>query len=191
MSSATRKGAPAHSDPLREGKQPDKGKSMKIHGVLIAILYAVAALAASSRTAIASEVLYDNSGFVEGQQSFSQSFQLDGPGTLTVTLSNIDWPESLASLNMVLSMPEDGLLGPEMGAGTYSFKMAGPGMVYAQWFGTAQGPLDAGVYGMKVSWQAVSVPLPTSIALLMSALALLAWYRRERRGSQSASPAAG
>ncbi len=162
---------------------------MKIQRVLAAIMCVAATLAGSSRYAIASEVLYDNAGFVRGQQSFSQSFDLGGPGTLTVTLSNIAWPQSLSSLNLVVSTPS-GLLGPEMGVGTDTFKVAGPGMVYAQWFGTAQGPLDVGVYGVKVNWQQVAVPLPTSIAFLLSGLALLAWHRRARRQPFSAGTVA-
>lgn len=153
---------------------------MKIQWVMSAIVCVAATIAASSRDAVASEVLYDNAGFVLGQQSFAESFELGGPGTLTITLSNIAWPQSLASLNLMVSTSH-GLLGPEMGAGTDIFHVAAPGMVYAQWFGTAQGPLDIGVYGVKVDWAPVSVPLPTSIALLLSGLVLLAWQRRGRR----------
>ncbi len=161
---------------------------MKIQGVLSAIVCAVVALAVSSRYAAASVVLYDTAGFVQGQQSFSESFQLGGPGTLTVTLSNIAWPQSLASLNMVVSTPS-GLLGPEMGAGTDIFKIGGPETVYTQWFGVAQGPLDVGVYGVKVNWAPTAVPLPTSIAFLLSGLALLAWHHRARRQQFSAGMA--
>lgn len=136
--------------------------------------------AAGARTATASEVpLYDGSGFLSGQQSFVQSFNITGPGTLTVSLTNVDWPLQLASLNMVLSSGSGSLLGPEMGAGTDSVHIDG-GMVYAQWFGTAQGPLDTGLYSLKVQFlpSALPVPLPASIALLLSGLALLAWQRR-------------
>ncbi len=150
---------------------------------MAAIVITAAALAASSRDAAAGEVLYDNVGFLQGQQSFSESFQLSGPGTLTVTLSNMAWPQPLASLNMVVSTPA-GLLGPEMGAGTDIFKIGGSETVYTQWFGVAQGPLGVGVYGVKVNW--APVPLPTSIAFLLSGLALLAWHRRVRRQPFSA-----
>ncbi len=151
---------------------------MKLLGIMTAMVITTAAFAASSRDASAGEVLYDNVGFLQGQQSFSESFQLSGPGTLTVTLSNIAWPQPLASLNMTVSTPS-GLLGPEMGAGTDIFKIGGPETVYTQWFGAAQGPLGLGVYGVKVNW--APVPLPTSIAFLLSGLALLAWHRRARR----------
>jgi hypothetical protein len=138
--------------------------------------------AAAPLTARADTVLYDGTGFVVGTQSFVQSFDLPSAGTLTVTLTNVAWPEQLSSLDMLLSST-NGAVGPEMGAGTSSFSVKA-GDVFAQWFGTAQGALDAGVFSMKIDFipagQAV-VPLPTSIALLLSGLALLAWQRRQAR----------
>lgn len=129
----------------------------------------------------AAEVLYDATGFLTGEQSFVQSFNITGPGTLTVSLVNVDWPEKLASLDMILSSGAGNLLGPEMGAGTDSFRVDG-GLVFAQWFGTAQGPLDTGLYSLEVQFQpsAIPVPLPASILLLLSGVALLVW--RSRRG---------
>jgi hypothetical protein len=138
--------------------------------------------AAGARTAAASEVLYDKSGFLSGQQSFVQALNITGPGTLTVTLTNDVWPQQLASLNMVLSSGNGSLLGPEMGAGSDSFHVNG-GLVYAQWFGTAQGPLDMGLYSLNVQFTpsgALPVPLPASLALLLSGLGVLFWQRRAR-----------
>ena len=66
-------------------------------------------------------------------------------------MANIAWPEELASLDMVVSTA-NGLLGPEMGPGTQTFDIKSPGMVYTQWFGTAQGPLDTGVYSMNIQF---------------------------------------
>jgi hypothetical protein len=136
----------------------------------------------------ADTVLYDGTGFVVGTQSFVQSFNLASPGTLTVTLTNVAWPEELASLNMLLSSPS-GTMGPEMGAGTSSFAVDKSGDVFAQWFGTAQGPLDAGVFSMKIAFTPAGsavVPLPTSIALFVSGLALLVWQRRQVDPASSA-----
>jgi hypothetical protein len=134
----------------------------------------------SPSAARADTVLYDGTGFVVGTQSFVQSFNLSTPGTLTVTLTNVAWPEELASLNMLMTS-SNGAMGSEMGAGTSSFNVKA-GDVFAQWFGTAQGPLDAGVFSMKIDFSpsgVAAVPLPTSIALLVSGLALLAWQRRQ------------
>jgi hypothetical protein len=129
----------------------------------------------------ASEMIYDGAGFIRGQQSGMESFNLSGPGTLTVELTNVAWPVPLSSLNATISSPALGLLGPEMGEGTQSYQVTG-GEIFAQWFGNAQGPLDTGVYALKIEFtpSSIPVPLPTSIALLVSGLALLGWQRRRR-----------
>ncbi len=160
---------------------------MSIKGVLFALLGVAGLIAASAGPAAASQVLFDSSGFLKGQQSFVQSFDIDTPGTLTVTLSNITWPERLSNLNMILTTAS-GLLAPEMGEGTATFEV-GKGSIFAHWFGTAQGPLNIGVYAMKIEFQpydVVPVPLPTSLALLLSGLGLLAWQRRHRLEPASA-----
>jgi hypothetical protein len=154
-----------------------KEKLMKLKSLVAATLLLTTWM--MSTAARADSVLYDGSGFVVGTQSFVQSFDLSTPGTLTVTLTNVAWPEQLASLNMLLGTA-NGAMGPEMSAGTSSFNVKA-GDVFAQWFGTAQGPLDAGVFSMKIDFTPAGqsvVPLPTSLALLASGLALLAWYRR-------------
>jgi hypothetical protein len=155
---------------------------MKNRGALWTVIGALAFLSLGFARAEAAEVLYDGSGFLQGTQSFVQSFNISTPGTLTVTLSNVAWPEQLASLNLLLTT-DKGVLGPEMGAGTSTFDIQGGVDVFAQWFGTAQGPLNTGVYSMLIEFQptaGVPVPLPTSIALLLSGLSLLIWQRRTR-----------
>ena len=135
------------------------------------------------------EVLYDGVGFLQGTQSFTDSFSVSSPGTLTVTLGNVGWPQPLSSLSLLVSSAS-GAVGPEMSAGTSTFNVSS-GNVFAQWFGTAQGSLDAGVYSLEIQFQpnaGSTVPLPTSIALLLSGIALLLWQRRMRsdppRGEQ-------
>src|ERR1700760_2461659 len=118
---------------------------MKITRIVTLVTVLLAAFAMAAPVS-ASEVLYDGSGLLRGQQSFTDTMLLDGPGTLTVTLTNVNWPVQLASLNLIVTSPL-GLLGPEMGAGTQSFEIAG-GAVTLQWFGLAQGALATGSYSL-------------------------------------------
>lgn len=154
-------------------------KQMRLHVFFSVCIVFIVGLA-GIRPAAAAEVLYDGAGFIQGQQSFVQSFNITGPGTLTVTMSNIAWPESLASLNVVLGT-SSGLMGAEMGVGSETFNV-NSGVVFAQWFGTAQGPLDIGVYSMKIVFQpnGTVVPLPASILLLASGLLYVAVWQRRR-----------
>lgn len=152
---------------------------MKVKHAYLAAACGLALQAACLQSASADTVLYDQSGFVTGQQSFSQSFNLDTPGVLTVTLQNVAWPQQLSSLDLLLSSAE-GSIAPVMGAGTASFNI-GSGTLFAQWFGTAQqGGLNLGVFGLKIEFSPTVVPLPASITLFLSGLALLAWQRRTR-----------
>jgi hypothetical protein len=153
---------------------------MNIRQMVMMGMFGAGALAAGS--AGAAQVIYDGAGFIRGQQAGMESFNVSGPGTLTVQLSNVAWPVPLGSLNAIISSAS-GLLGPEMGVGTNTFQVTGAGEIFAQWFGTAQGPLDVGVYALNIEFQpsgVMPVPLPTSIGLLVSGLALLGWQRRRR-----------
>ena len=149
---------------------------MNIRKAVMMGMFGAGALAAGSAGAA---VIYDGANLIVGQQAGMESFNVSGPGTLTVELTNVPWPMALSSLNATISSPQFGLLGAEMGAGTESFQVTG-GEIFAQWFGNAQGPLDTGVYGLKIEFSpnGIAVPLPTSIALLISGLALLGWQRR-------------
>ena len=141
---------------------------------------------ALSAAAQADTVLYDGMGFMTGTQSFTDSFNLPTAGVVTVTLTDVAWPDQLASLNFLLAS-SSGPSGPEMGAGTEAFNVKA-GDFFAQWFGTAQGPLDAGVFALKISYLpagATPVPLPTSLALLLSGLGLMIWQRRSRPKTQA------
>ena len=136
-------------------------------------------------SACASTVMYDSAGFIQGQQSFVESFNITTSGTLTVSLSSVPWLDSVTDLSVFVSTPS-GVLGPATGPGTESTTV-GPGMIYVHWFGDASGAYDLGVYGLKVTFQpngVTPVPLPGSLLLLLSGIGfLMAWqYRRPLSG---------
>ena len=145
----------------------------------------------------ADTVLYDGTGFVVGTQSFVQSFNLSTPGTLEVTLTNVAWPEQLASLNMLLGSAS-GAMGPEMGAGTASFKVKA-GDVFAQWFGTAQGTsgrgrlLDEDRLHSFGSNRSALTHLPGALRIRAGAVGLVPAPRecQPRRGRRCARPRDG
>jgi len=132
-------------------------------------------------SACASTVMYDSAGFIQGQQSFVESFNITTSGTLTVSLSSVPWLDTVTDLSVFVSTPS-GVLGSATGPGTESTTV-GPGMIYVHWFGDASGAYDLGVYGLKVTFQpngVTPVPLPGSLLLLLSGIGfLMAWqYRR-------------
>lgn len=137
-------------------------------------------LAANSRA----DVLYNGNGFLTGTQSFTDTLNLPSAGTLTVTLGDIAWPMSLASLNLVVTSAS-GAMGPEMGIGTSTFNITSGGVITAQWFGTAQGALNAGVYTLEIQFQPLAqvVPIPTSLVLFLSGLGVFLWQRKRPGGN--------
>ena len=165
-------------------------KNMSIGALALVICGSLGSMRAG-----ASEILYDGVGFMQGTQSFTDSFSLSSPGTLTVTLSNVAWPTRLASLDMLVSTP-GGALGPELDAttsnATATYNVTS-GNVVAQWFGTAQGSFNAGVYALEIQFTPSGnpVPLPTSIALFLSGIGLLVWQRRARGRADDMSTSEG
>jgi hypothetical protein len=157
---------------------------MKSHTVAASAILALSIWLTPFAASRADTVLYDAGSFVEGQQSFTQSFNISGPGTLTVSITDIAWLDIVSDLNCFLSTAS-GLINPtangsDSGNGSETFSV-GSGPIYAHWFGSAQGIYDLGVIGVKITFQpaGIPVPLPASLVLLMSGLGVLfGWQRR-------------
>jgi hypothetical protein len=156
---------------------------VNIRQLITVALVGMAAWALSFSPALADSVLYDSSGFIQGQQSFVQSFDIKTAGTLTVSLSDIPWLDTISNLNFFVTTAS-GTLGTPMGAGTESMNV-GPGMLYAHWYGDANGVFGVGAFGIKLTFQpndATPVPLPGALVLLLSGLGALFARGRFRRG---------
>jgi hypothetical protein len=153
--------------------------AMKILRFLPALILLFAAWALPTGAARADTLLYDGISVISGAQSSVQSFNVTAPGTLTVTLSNIPWLDTVANLSGFLSSAS-GPVGTSFGAGTESVNVAA-GTYYAHWFGDAQGAYNLGVVGLEITFQpGTVVSLPTSFLLMLSGLGILFGWQSRR-----------
>ena len=154
---------------------------MKFISVLTASMLVAGGSAAPLRAAHADTVLLDSIDVIEGQQSFTDGFDVTSPGVLTVTLSTIPWLDNISNLGGFVST-DSGVIGTAMTVGTESFIISGPGNIYTHWSGDASGPYNLGVLGVKIDFQpngVAAVPLPASLLLMLSGLGVLfGWQRR-------------
>jgi hypothetical protein len=109
---------------------------------------------------------------------------VDGPGTLTVTLTDIPWPQSLANVDLLLTSGTGTVLGRSNGFGTETYTIAGAGTLYAFCFGQAA-PFKGldfgfGTYGLRIDFQEnpAAVPLPPGGLLLAAGILALALVAR-------------
>ena len=151
-----------------------EGVPMQLRNFLVAAALAFCAGLAPFSSACADTVLYDNAGFVHGSQSFVDSFTVTTPGTLTISLADVPWLDTLSGLSLFLTTAS-GPMGASMGSGTESIQV-GPGTFYAHGFGDANGQFQLGVYSLEITFQpqVSAVPLPGSLILMVSALGLIA-----------------
>ncbi len=148
--------------------------------ILLGMAMGIVASATPIGAVHAGTVLYDNAGFIEGAQSFVQTMQIASPGTLTVTLEDVPWLDTIADLNCFITTATN-VLGTPMGIGTNSVAV-GAGTIYVHWFGDATGSYGLGAYTLNVTMDAngaTAVGLPTTLILLLSGIGmLLGWQRR-------------
>jgi hypothetical protein len=111
------------------------------------------------------------------------SFNVSGPGTLSISLQDLSWPtSSLTDLSFSANTPSS-LLGQFNGAGAASYDITSGGTIYAYVTGEATNPASgpaygAGLYTLDINFTPSAVPLPASLGLLLVALMGFALVQR-------------
>ena len=137
----------------------------------------------------AESVLLSDTTLVSGSESGVFAFQTPGPGTLSVTLTDVDWPQTLSSLSFMATTGNQVLASwsdtASQSAMTLSFQVTG-GHYFADVLATAGGALDLGVYSLCIKYTPTApVPLPQSAVLLLAGLAAVVAIRRLARGKEA------
>jgi hypothetical protein len=166
-----------------------RGRVRRVFGFALFLLYALAATVAHAST-----LLISDTTLVTGNETAVFSFSVPGPGTVSVQLTNLDWPQALSSLSFMATTGNSVLssgLDAGSGAQSYAFSVPGGGTYFADVMATAGGSLDLGAYSFCLTFKPAGgpVPLPSSgVLLLCGALALLgfAGWRRRTRGAAAA-----
>jgi hypothetical protein len=144
----------------------------------ISVTLAVLCLFATP-AARAEMIMLSQTTLITGSDSSVATITVPSSGSLTVDLSNIPWPESLASLSFMLSSASQvvGTFSTDSSM-VQSYEVT-PGTYFAHLTGTAGGSLDLGIYSITVGFQPAGVvPLPPSGSLLIIGLLAvlgLAW----------------
>lgn len=132
-------------------------------------------------------VAYEDVGFIKGTGYSSDAFKIDTAGTYKASLTDFVFPSTFGqlALDVTTATTSQGKL---MAPGSFVFD-ATPGTYYASLFGVAGGPLELGLFGVKIeSFTPPPVPVPAAIVLLASGLCVLmqmAWRRRRVFGHDS------
>ena len=151
-------------------------------GYAVLLLYAVAATVAQAST-----VLVADTTLVTGSQSATFSFQAPGPGTVSVQLANLDWPQALSSLSFMAATPSSVLTSGSLISSTqsFAFQVAAGGNYFTDVMAVAGGPLDLGAYSFYLTFTpAAPVPLPASGVLLLGGVACLVGLLRLWRSTR-------
>ncbi len=168
--------------PLRSKPTNIQGIPVKITYVLLSLILAGFLCLVPVRPARADQVLYQAAGFFTGAQAFTDSFDIATPGTLTITLTDApNWLDTIQDLNCFVSTATT-VLGSKINGATDTVNV-GPGMTYVHWSGDAVGNYPFAAYGISIEFTpgVAPVPLPGTVGLLLSGLAILVFMRKARR----------
>lgn len=120
----------------------------------------------------------DSTQFVWGSNLSVHALSLSGPGTLTISLSDIEFPKALGSLDLLVT-DLNGVWTRWTGSDLL-IDVTGPAKFFAAVFATSASKSTPGLYHLTANFAPAAVPLPAAAWLLLSALGGLAALKRRR-----------
>ena len=138
------------------------------------------ALAPASR---ADTMLLQQTSLISGSSAVTDSFTAPTAGTVTVQLSNLNWPTRLSALSFAATTGSQVMSAwswSELAGNVQSFQV-GAGTYFAHITGQATGLLNLGLYSLSITFKASDappVPLPASDWLLVGGMFVLAGASR-------------
>lgn len=148
-------------------------------GVLASIASLAGVLAAPVARADSVSLL-ELTASIYGTATDVYSFQAPGPGTVSVSLSDVGWPEHFQSLSASISSSREAL-GQLPAPSALDIAVGQAGLLYACVTGVAGNTLglNVGVFSLHVDFTpaAAPVPLPEALRLLLVGLGLIGTVR--------------
>lgn len=140
-------------------------------GAMLALAGVAAAPFANADT-----LLTEASPLISGTRSDVYTISAPTAGSVSVSLSNLNWPDPLASLSFALAT-SSGVVKSFSGAGSQTIDIGSAGTYYAIVTGSAQGHWNLGMYSLRMTFSSLAgpggptVPLPAAAWLLLSGIA--------------------
>ncbi len=132
-------------------------------------------------------LLFETTSLVTRTTISTIELDIAAPGTLTFSLTDLNWPGLLDSLSFCLTDATHSLgklvLGDQTQA-SWVYEVTAPGTLYATLFAKPDALAKAGMYHATVTYQS-AVPLPAAIWFLLSGMAGLAAFRPKQKLSQN------
>ena len=136
-------------------------------------------------SAHAAEVVFEDVRFISGIDGVggtNSRFTVPQHGIYQAQLVDFVFPVRFDSLGLSIMQGATTELNHQIStSGGFSFTFeADPGLHYANVVGDAGGPLNIGLYGLKISLVS-AVPLPNALALFITALVILVFFADKGR----------
>jgi hypothetical protein len=152
-------------------------------GLLVPMALTGLAVAPHAWADTVTELVTPQSTMVSNSETTTENFSVSQAGTVTVTLSGLDWGSTLSSLSFTASSATQVLAswyGTGVTSDTATFNVE-PGSYFTNIMATAvPGGLDLGLYSLKMTFTP-AVPLPSSGWLLLTGMFVVAGLARAVR----------